>query len=95
MMTGGLRGCVAPADCTALWWQFAADVSWIQPALAVSGSIPPECVPWLAAELGIRHVVDMRAEACDDAALLHRYGVRLLSLPTTDQTPGTVAHLQR
>ena len=60
------------------------DVDWITPSLAIGGRPDDEHVPLLARELGIRHVVDLRSEACDDALLLGEHGIELLHLPTED-----------
>ena len=58
--------------------------TWIAPELAVGGSFPESLAEALAREHGIRAVVDLRREACDDEALLQRHGVVLLHLPTDD-----------
>jgi protein-tyrosine phosphatase len=63
------------------------DLSWVTPRLAVGGAVPCEAVPRLASRLAIRRVVDLREEACDDAALLAVHGIALLHLPTADHAP--------
>ena len=60
------------------------NLDWITPELAVGGSFPTERAEHLARELGVGAVVDLRAEACDDEAVLLRHGVALLHLPTVD-----------
>jgi len=60
------------------------NLDWITPALAVGGSFPTERAEHLARELGIGAVVDLRAEACDDEAVLRRHGLVFLHLPTLD-----------
>lgn len=60
------------------------NLDWITPALAVGGSFPAERAAHLARELAIGAVVDLRAEACDDEAVLRRHGLVLLHLPTLD-----------
>jgi protein-tyrosine phosphatase len=60
------------------------NLSWITPLLAVGGSFPPERARDLARVFAIRAVVDLRVEACDDAADLTRCGLAFLSLPTQD-----------
>lgn len=60
------------------------DLDWVTPQLAVGGSFPAEAAEHLARELGVRHVVDLRAEACDDEVVLRRHGIELLHLPTQD-----------
>lgn len=61
------------------------NLSWITPELAVGGSFPSERAEELASALGIAAVVDLRAEACDDEAVLRRCGLALLHLPTEDR----------
>ena len=60
------------------------NLSWITPELAVGGSFPAEGAEELARVLGVTAVVDLRAEACDDEAVLRRHGLTLLHLPTED-----------
>ncbi|MBN1205281.1 MAG: dual specificity protein phosphatase family protein [Myxococcaceae bacterium] len=63
-------------------WELNLD--WVTPWLAVGGRFPIEAAEHLARELGIRHVVDLRVEACDDEHLLREHGITLLHLPTED-----------
>jgi protein-tyrosine phosphatase len=58
--------------------------SWITQELAVGGSFPSERAEELASAHRIRAVVDLRNEAKDDEAVLHRHGMTLLHLPTED-----------
>ena len=67
--------------------------SWITPQLAVGGSFPEAHAERLASEHGIRAVVDLRGEACDDEVLMRRHGIALLHLPTPDMCGVTLAHL--
>jgi hypothetical protein len=60
------------------------DADWITPELALGGRFDDEHVARIAGDLGIRHVVDVRIEACDDEALLRAHGIELLHLPTED-----------
>ena len=60
------------------------NLSWITPDLAVGGSFPTERADHLAQALGIRAVVDLRVEACDDEAVLLQHGLTFLRLPTED-----------
>jgi protein-tyrosine phosphatase len=60
------------------------NLSWITPELAVGGSFAIERAEALARDFGVSAVVDLRAEACDDEAVLRRCGVTLLHLPTED-----------
>jgi protein-tyrosine phosphatase len=62
----------------------ALNLSWITDDLAVGGSFSTQDAEQLARELGIKAVVDLRVEACDDAAVLERYGIAFLHLPTED-----------
>jgi predicted protein tyrosine phosphatase len=63
-------------------WQLNLD--WVEPGLAVGGRFPIEAAEHLAVRLGIRHVVDLRVEACDDERVLREHGISLLHLPTED-----------
>jgi protein-tyrosine phosphatase len=60
------------------------NLDWITPELAVGGSFPAEQAGRLARELGIGAVVDLRAEDCDDEAVLQSHGIVFLHLPTLD-----------
>ncbi|MDB4954411.1 MAG: Dual specificity protein phosphatase [Myxococcales bacterium] len=59
------------------------DLSWITPSLAIGGCFPVEHTELLR-DHRIGAVVDLRAEACDDAALLDHHGIAFLHLPTPD-----------
>jgi Dual specificity phosphatase, catalytic domain len=63
-------------------WQ--PNLSWLTPHLAVGGSFPIERAEHLAKTLGVRAVVDLRMEACDDESVLKRHGLTFLHLPTED-----------
>jgi protein-tyrosine phosphatase len=60
------------------------NLSWVTLHLGVGGSFPSERARDLAACFGIRAVVDLRLEACDDEAGLSGCGLRFLHLPTED-----------
>ena len=60
------------------------NLDWITPELAVGGSFPTERAEHLARAHGVGAVVDLRAEACDDEAVLRRHGLEFLHLPTID-----------
>jgi protein-tyrosine phosphatase len=60
------------------------NLSWITDALAIGGCFDAEDVEALAREHHVTVVVDLRAEARDDEALLQRHGVAFLHLPTAD-----------
>lgn len=57
---------------------------WITPELAVGGSFPAAAIERLAREHSVGAVVDARAEAVDDEALMRRHGISFLHLPTDD-----------
>ena len=56
------------------------NVSRINGQLLVGGHVPVSSYPRLRA-VGITHVIDLRAERCDDAEALAALGVELLHLP--------------
>jgi rhodanese-related sulfurtransferase len=60
------------------------NLDWVLPSLAVGGRFPIEAAEHLAKKLGIRHVVDVRVETCDDEEVLREHGITLLHLPTED-----------
>lgn len=60
------------------------DLHFVAPGLAVGARFPIGAAARLAAEHGIRRVVDVRVEDCDDEAVLRTHGIRLLHLPTED-----------
>ena len=61
----------------------ALNLAWITPNLAVGGAFGSAEIVALAAA-GVAAVIDLRSEACDDAAALSRSGVAFLHLPTDD-----------
>ena len=63
---------------------FCKDLSWVTEQLAVSRCFPPDCIAELAGTLGIRAVIDLREEECDDELELARHGIAFLHLPTPD-----------
>jgi protein tyrosine phosphatase (PTP) superfamily phosphohydrolase (DUF442 family) len=70
------------------------NMSWVNEHLAVGGRIHPEDITALG-QTGIRHVVDTRAEYCDDRGSLAREYIELLYLPTPDTYPLTMNHLMQ
>ena len=60
------------------------NLNFVMPALAVGGRFELEACEHLVQSLGIRRVVDVRLEACDDEAVLRQHGIELLHLPTAD-----------
>jgi hypothetical protein len=64
--------------------EWVPNLSWILPDLAVGGAFPVERAAALAGEHGVGAVIDLRSEACDDAASLEACGLGFLHLPTPD-----------
>ena len=71
------------------------DFHWVTPALALGGSIPAGAEAALVACHRIGAVVDLRAEARDDAAAMARAGIDFLHLPTPDHHTPTLADIDR
>jgi predicted protein tyrosine phosphatase len=67
---------------TAETWQ--PNLTWLTNHLAVGGSFPARHAKTLAEVHGVRVVVDLRTEACDDEAVLRRHHLTFLHLPTDD-----------
>ncbi|WP_129790735.1 dual specificity protein phosphatase family protein [Sphingosinicella sp. CPCC 101087] len=65
-------------------WSWRANLDWLTDKLALGGSFPAERTAWLVEGLAIRAVIDLRAEACDDADAVCRHGLGFLHLPTPD-----------
>src|SRR5205814_9234485 len=81
----GVRRFLCGDDEEILLVKEALDLSWITSQLAVGGRFPIERAGELPRDLGIARVVDLRAECCNDEAVLRRNGVELLKLPTEDR----------
>ena len=60
------------------------DISWVLPNLAMGGRFAAAAVEHLVYRLGIRKIVDLRAEDKDDEHLLRQHAAELLHLPTLD-----------
>jgi hypothetical protein len=60
------------------------NLTWITDELAAGGSVRPRDYDRLR-DIGVTAVIDLRAEACDDADRLRRIGIDLLHLPTPDR----------
>lgn len=75
--------------------QWTPDFHWLSEHLALGACFPMERARELSVSHGIGAVVDLRAEACDDAVALGAAGIKLLHLPTPDLEPATRAHLDR
>ncbi len=70
------------------------NVSRVNEWLWVGGSVARAQYGELASQ-GVKAVIDMRAERCDDAAALAVLGVELLHLPVTDRYPPSVEQLMQ
>jgi hypothetical protein len=68
------------------------NMDWVTEHLAVGGRIHPGDIPALALS-GVTHVVDTRAEYCDDSEALAKAHIQLLYLPAPDTHPLTVQQL--
>lgn len=71
------------------------DISWLTPRLAIGGCVREEAIEWIARELKIEHVIDLRSEVVTDPKLWTSHGVRFLALPTQDHSPVAGAALER
>jgi protein-tyrosine phosphatase len=71
------------------------NLSWATESLAVAGEILPHEFSVLVREHGVRHIVDVREEAQDDAHVLASHGIEFLHLPTPDHQPLTPESLQQ
>jgi protein tyrosine phosphatase (PTP) superfamily phosphohydrolase (DUF442 family) len=71
---------------------WALNFHWLTDRLAIGGCFPIDRATDLAA-LGIKAVVDLRAEDRDDAAALHAAGIELLHLPSPDMEAVRHEHL--
>jgi hypothetical protein len=60
------------------------NLSWILPDLALGGSFPCQYTSVLVEHYGLRAIIDVRSEYCDDADIMRSCGVRFLHLPTPD-----------
>lgn len=81
-----------PTDDSQSW---RPNLSWLTDRLAIGGSFPAERAGHLASVHGIAALIDMRAEACDDAAALAGNELRFLHLPTPDLQAVSRAMLDR
>lgn len=70
----------------------ALNLDWVTPELAVGGAFPTAAIAALAAQ-GVRAVVDLRSEDCDDARALAARDIDLLHLPTEDHCALTRADM--
>lgn len=65
-------------------WPTQLNLSWVSGNLAVGGSFARKDIPLLAAQ-GLTAVLDLRAEAQDDAEALGQHGIQLRCLPAPDR----------
>lgn len=72
-------------------WQ--PDLHWLTDDLAVGGCFPMERSAALARDHGIKAVIDLRGEDCDDRGCLEKAGLGFLHLPTPDLEPASVEML--
>lgn len=70
------------------------DLHWIEEHLAVGARFPMDACGLLV-DAGVRAVVDVRGETCDDPVVLAKHGLELLHLPTQDMTGVSVDMLDR
>lgn len=68
------------------------NLSWVTEHLAVGGRVRTEDIPALS-RVGVTHIVDTRAEYCDDVDALAQAHIELLHLPTPDTHPLTIEQL--
>lgn len=66
------------------------DVAWLTDHIGVGGCFPAERAAELADRHGVRAIVDLRQEDCDDEAALRAAGIAFLHLPTPDMQPASV-----
>lgn len=71
------------------------DLHWLTDEIAVGAAFPMERAVDLAKAHGIRAVIDLREEDCDDEERLRDAGIDLLHLPTPDQMSAKKATLDR
>lgn len=71
------------------------DLVWILPRLALGARFPGEAVEYLARQLGIRLIVDVRLEDGDDEQLLREHGIEALHLPIEALSPLVRRQLHR
>jgi protein-tyrosine phosphatase len=71
------------------------DFHWLTEHVAVGACFPAEQAHHLARKHGIKAVVDLREEDCDDEEQLRAAGIELLHLPTPDLEPASMAMLDR
>jgi len=68
-------------------------MDWVDEHIAVGGSIHPEEIKALGPQ-GITHIVDTRAERCDDKDIMAHEKIDWLHLPTPDNHPLSIEQLK-
>jgi hypothetical protein len=71
------------------------DIDWLTEHIAVGGCFPMDRAAHLAQAHGIKAVIDLRGEYCDDHMVLSSAGLEFLHLPTRDLHPASVEDLER
>lgn len=71
------------------------NLDWITDRLAVGGAFATVLAERLAAEMGVRAIVDLRAEAAHETGVIEACGIALLSLPTGDHCAAPQAALDQ
>jgi predicted protein tyrosine phosphatase len=61
------------------------NLDWVLPVLAIGGRVPVGAAAHMARTLGVRAVVDVRVEECDDEHAYRAAGIEFLHLPTEDR----------
>jgi predicted protein tyrosine phosphatase len=74
-------------------WQ--PEFDWLTDTLAVGACFPIDRAADLIRRHGIRAVIDLRSEDCDDERQLRSAGIDFLHLPTPDLEPPTIEMLDR
>lgn len=71
------------------------NLDWITENLAIGGAFPTAQAARLTDEMGVRAIIDLRAEAAHDPTLTEAARVALLHLPTEDHCAVEPASLDR
>jgi protein-tyrosine phosphatase len=87
-MTSGVEDGDVPEKC-------CQHFNWLTDEIAVGGRFPMSEAAHFAQEHGIRAIVDLRQEDCDDHDALAQAGIEFLHLPTPDMHPASADHLNK
>lgn len=74
--------------------EWEPDIAWLTDHVGVGGFFPNERAVELAERAGVRAVIDLREEDCDDHQALAAAGIAFLHLPTPDMEPSPVEVLE-